>query len=152
MPASRQRIAYMRIMLAFFLAAAIPNSYAEVVQLRQPGAEGQTLALHCIEPAKRSTDAVLFIHGASFPTMLAAGFEFQPKDSWMNFMANRGYLACGLDFLGFGASSRPSAMERDPKGATPLDTAAEAAIQISVATDYMIQKRLVKRLHLIAHS
>lgn len=83
----------MRMMLPVLLAALVPNSYAAVVQLRLPGAEGQTLALHCIEPSKKGTDAVLFIHGASFPTMLAAGFEFYAKDSWMNFMANRGLLA-----------------------------------------------------------
>jgi pimeloyl-ACP methyl ester carboxylesterase len=142
----------MRIILSILLAAFVPNSYAAVVQLEQPGAEGQTLALHCIEPAKKTTDAVLFIHGASFPTMLAAGFEFESKDSWMNFMANRGFLACGLDFLGFGASSLPAAMALDPVGATPVDLAADAAIQISVATDYMIQKRQVKRLHIVAHS
>jgi pimeloyl-ACP methyl ester carboxylesterase len=142
----------MRIMLAVLLTALVPNSYAEVVQLPQPGAEGQSLALHCIEPAKKSTDAVLFIHGASFPTMLAAGFEFEGKDSWMNFMANRDFLACGLDFLGFGASSHPTAMGVGPMGATPVNMAADAARQISVAIDYMTQKRQVKRLHIVAHS
>jgi pimeloyl-ACP methyl ester carboxylesterase len=117
-----------------------------------PGAEGQTLALHCIEPSKKGTDAVLFIHGASFPTMLAAGFEFDAKDSWMNFMANRGFLACGLDFLGFGASSRPAAMANDPAGAVPVDLAPDAAAQISVAVDYLIHQRHVKGLHIVAHS
>jgi pimeloyl-ACP methyl ester carboxylesterase len=101
---------------------------------------------------KASSEAVLFIHGASFPTMLAAGFEFKRKDSWMNFMANRGFLACGMDFLGFGASSRPSAMEVDPIGGAPVDKAVDAAMQISVAVDYLLKKRAIKRLHIVAHS
>jgi len=74
-----------------------------------PGS-AQHVALHCAKPEKPTDKAVLFIHGSSFPTMLAAGFEFKPGDSWMDFMAERGFLACGLDFLGFGASSRPQAM------------------------------------------
>src|ERR1700722_2377208 len=142
----------MRIMFAMFLAALVSNSYAELVQLRQPGAKGQSLALHCIEPAKQSADAVLFIHGASFPTMLAAGFEFEGKDSWMDFMANRGFVACGLDFLGFGASSRPAAMAIDPAGAVPVGLAPDAAMQISVAVDYMIHQYRAKRVHIVAHS
>jgi hypothetical protein len=120
-----------------------------VIKLPAPGVEGESLALHCVERAKAGTDAVLFIHGASFPTMLAAGFEFEGKDSWMNVMANRGFLACGLDFLGFGASSRPSAMEAEPIGAAPVDKALDAALQISVAVDYLLKKRAIKRLHIV---
>jgi hypothetical protein len=80
----------MRILLTMVLAALIPTSEAEVIKLPAPGVEGKSLALHCVEPVNTSRDAVLFIHGASFPTMLAAGFEFEGKDSWMNFTANYG--------------------------------------------------------------
>ena len=142
----------MRIVLAMILAALVPTAGAEVVKLPAPGVKGESLALHCIEPAKRGSEAVLFIHGASFPTLLAAGFEFEGKDSWMNFMAKRGFLSCGLDFLGFGASSRPTAMEVDPMGAVPVDQAADAASQISVAVEYLRKKRAIKRLHVVAHS
>jgi pimeloyl-ACP methyl ester carboxylesterase len=142
----------MRIVSAVLLATLASTSEAEVIRLQAPGAEGQSLALHCIESAKPGSEAVLFIHGASFPTMLAAGFEFQAKDSWMNFVANRGFLACGLDFLGFGDSSRPPAMAVDPAGAAPVDAAADAALQISAAVDYLLKKREIKRLHIVAHS
>jgi pimeloyl-ACP methyl ester carboxylesterase len=142
----------MRILLAILLAAVMPTAEAEVIQLPAPGAAGETLALHCVEPVKASGEAVLFIHGASFPTMLAAGFEFAGKDSWMNFMAKRGFLACGLDFLGFGASSRPSAMQVEPLGGAPVDQATDAAAQISVAVDYLLKKRAITRLHIVAHS
>jgi pimeloyl-ACP methyl ester carboxylesterase len=142
----------MRILLTMVLAALIPASEAEVIKLPAPGVEGKSLALHCVEAVNTSRDAVLFIHGASFPTLLAAGFEFEGKDSWMNFMAKRGFLACGLDFLGFGASSRPTAMQLDPMGAVPVDQAADAALQISVAVNYLLKQRAIKRLHIVAHS
>jgi pimeloyl-ACP methyl ester carboxylesterase len=142
----------MRIVLAMLLAAGVSMSDAGVIQLTAPGAERQTLALHCVEPVEATSEAVLFIHGASFPTMLAAGFEFDGKDSWLDFMANRGFLACGLDFLGFGGSSRPAAMAIDPTGAAPLVEATDAAPQISVAADYLLKTRDIKRLHIVAHS
>jgi pimeloyl-ACP methyl ester carboxylesterase len=143
----------MRIVMAMLLASGVSISDAEVIQLTAPGGDGQTLALHCVAPVKAADEAVLFIHGVSFPTMMAAGFEFEGGDSWLDFMAKRGFFACGLDFLGFGESSRPAAMlVDDPVGAAPLDQSTDAAAQISVAADYLRKTREVKRLHIVAHS
>jgi pimeloyl-ACP methyl ester carboxylesterase len=146
------KVDWVRILLGIVLATPVCTSGARAIDLPAPGEEGGTLALHCVEPSKQSADAVLFIHGASFPTMLAAGFEFSPKDSWMRFMANKGFLACGLDFLGFGESSRPPAMQLNPTGASPIDTAASAAAQISLAVDYLVRKRGIRNVHFVAHS
>jgi pimeloyl-ACP methyl ester carboxylesterase len=127
--------------------------------IRLPLAQGsaQYVALHCLAPESAAprtahTQAVLFIHGASFPTLLAFGFDFKPGDSWMSHVAHRGYLACGLDFLGFGASSRPPALMAPPHGAQPVDRAPEAAQQIARAVEYMRHAKGVTRLHLVAHS
>jgi pimeloyl-ACP methyl ester carboxylesterase len=116
-----------------------------------PHAPGQQVALHCIAPAQATARSVLFVHGASFPTLLAAGFEFAPGDSWLAFMARRGYLACGLDFIGFGASSRPPAMS-DGEAGTPVTRATEAAEQIALAVDHLRHARGMKKVHLVAHS
>jgi len=141
------------------MASALSTATPQMETIRLPiGPDSADhVALHCLAPgstAARSapTPGVLFIHGASFPTLLAFGFEFAPGDSWMSYMADRGYLACGLDFLGFGESSHPAAMKAAPQGAPPVDRAAEAARQIALAVDYMRRQRGVTRLHLVAHS
>ena len=108
--------------------------------------------MHCVGPKRTTHEAVLFIHGASFPTMLAAGFEFQGDDSWLDFAAKHGKLACGLDFLGYGASTRPEAMSEPPDGVAPLVRAPEAAREISAAAAYLGKQAGITRLHLIAHS
>ncbi|MFC5582959.1 alpha/beta hydrolase [Rhodanobacter terrae] len=125
---------------------------ANTIDLPVPHAPGQRLALHCIAPEHANGRSVLFVHGASFPTMLAFGFEFAPGDSWMSHMAQQGFLACGLDFLGFGASSRPAAMGRPAEGAAPVTRATEAAQEIAVAVDYLRQTRGMSHVHLVAHS
>ncbi len=124
----------------------------ETVTLPISAGSTQHIALHCIEPRAHSHMGVLFIHGSSFPTMLAAGFEFRGGDSWMDFMAEHGFLACGLDFLGFGASSRPKVMSESADGKPPLLRAPEAAHEIGLAAAYMRQKRGIEALHVIAHS
>jgi Lysophospholipase len=125
---------------------------ASTINLPVPHAPGQRLALHCIAPEYANGRSVLFVHGASFPTMLAFGFEFAPGDSWMSHMAQQGFLACGLDFLGFGASSRPAAMAQPAEGAAPVTRATEAAQEIAVAVDYLRQTRGMSQVHLVAHS
>jgi pimeloyl-ACP methyl ester carboxylesterase len=84
--------------------------------------------------------------------MLASGFEFAPRDSWLDVMAARGYLACGLDFLGFGASSRPPALLAAAADAPPITDAHEAAAQIGLAVAYLRTQRHMTSIHLVAHS
>lgn len=139
----------MSALLALGLIAAISTSTIYLPVALQPG---QQLALHCVAPAHANGQSVLFVHGASFPTMLAFGFEFAPGDSWMKFMARQGFLACGLDFLGFGESSRPAAMAGAAEGAAPVTRAPEAAREIAAAIDYLQRKRGMGRVHLVAHS
>lgn len=137
----------MMAMFAFTVAALFKTTYLPV-----PGSPGQRLALHCIAPERPTHKSVLFIHGASFPTRLAAGYEFSPGDSWMGFMARQGFLACGLDFLGFGESSRPPAMLGAADAAAPVTRAAEAADEIALAVDYLQKQPGMKTIHLVAHS
>lgn len=134
------------LLSALLSAVAVQTSW-----LPLPQAPGQRVALHCIAPAQANGRAVLFVHGSSFPTMLAAGFEFAPGDSWLAFEARHGYLACGVDFIGFGASSRPPAMAGGEAG-TPATRAVDAAAQIALAADYLRTRRGIAELHLVAHS
>lgn len=138
-------------MPAFLLAGLLTAAAVQTTYLSLPQNPGQRVALHCIAPARATDRGVLFIHGASFPTMLAAGFEFAPGDSWLAFMARRGYLACGLDFVGFGAASRPPAMSGGEAGA-PVTRATDAAVQIALAVEELRMSRGITRVHLVAHS
>lgn len=148
-------ISLLTLAMASVLARATPGM--QTIHLPMGRNSADYVALHCLAPTPTAARAVpgqgvLFIHGASFPTMLAFGFEFAPGDSWMSYMADRGYLACGLDFLGFGESSRPSALDAAPQGAPPVDRAPNAARQIAIAAEYMQRERGIDRLHIVAHS
>lgn len=136
------------------LLAASLNYKVTVATINLPISPGavQHVALHCADPKKRADRGVLFIHGSSFPTMLAAGFEFRRDDSWIDFMAKHGFLSCGLDFLGYGASSRPQALSEPPEGKPPVLRAPEAAREIAVAISYMRERRGTKEMHIVAHS
>jgi len=144
----------MAVALGVALLAASFNykSPVETINLPLAPRSAQHIALHCLAPKWHTRRGVLFVHGASFPTMLASGFEFNGGDSWIDFMAGHGFLACGLDFLGYGASSRPQAMLDSPTGKPPLVRAPEAAREIGIAIAYMRTRRGSDEMHLIAHS
>jgi pimeloyl-ACP methyl ester carboxylesterase len=142
-------------MPAFLLAGLAAIAAARVPPIETtwvPLADGERIALHCVAPARRPREGVLFVHGATFPTRLAAGFEFRPGDSWLHDMAGRGYRACGLDFLGFGASSRPPAMRGEASAAPAATRASEAATQIAAAFDHLRRAGAAGTWHLVAHS
>ncbi|MBE1162680.1 alpha/beta hydrolase [Dyella acidiphila] len=140
--------------LAMTLALAAPAAYPPIdtIALPLPQAPAEHLALHCVHPAQPPRAAVLFVHGASFPTLLAAGFQFSPGDSWLHDAARHGYLACGLDFLGFGGSSRPPAMLGPAKQAAPVAEAREAAVEIALAAAYLRNTQGMQHIHVVAHS
>ena len=143
-------LAWLALTLA--VAASTQAPPIDTIYLDLPNAHGQQLALHCVHPAQHTRAAVLFIHGASFPTLLASGFQFSPGDSWIHDAARQGYLSCGLDFLGFGDSSRPPAMFGPAKDAAPVTDAKEAAAQIALAVDYLRSKQGMASIHVVAHS
>ena len=144
----------MGIPLGIALLAASLSSNVKIHTIEIPISPGsaQHVALHCARPTGRTDKSVLFIHGSSFPTMLAAGYEFRSGDSWIDFMAAHGFYSCGLDFLGFGASSRPAIMSETPTGKAPLLRAPEAAREIAIATGYLRSRGGIHEMHIIAHS
>ena len=140
------------LLIALTSAAGMPSIPVSTIYVTLPDAPSGRLALHCARPTPPTDKAVLFIHGASFPTMLAAGFEFAPGDSWIEYTARQGYLACGLDFLGFGDSSRPPAMIHPANKAPPVTDAKEAAREIAWAVDELRKHQGIASIHLVAHS
>jgi pimeloyl-ACP methyl ester carboxylesterase len=101
---------------------------------------------------------VLFIHGASFPSGLAAAFRFDGV-SWMSDLAARGYDVWALDFLGYGKADRYPEMREPALAHPPLGRAPEAARQIAAAVEFIVSRQVSRhasadlvRVSLVAHS
>ena len=144
---------YAPSMRSILLAALLSGSIGAQTTVRVPvDSTRLNVAVHHLAPAQPSRYApVLFIHGATFPTALAAGFKFDGT-SWMDDMARHGFDVWALDFLGYGASDRYPAM-REPGRAHPaLGRAPEAARQIAAAVAYIERHEHDARVSLVAHS
>ena len=104
--------------------------------------EGQELAmfLRLLRPhsVTRSPRIVLYVHGATFRSALSIAHRFDGR-SWRDALAEAGYHVWGLDFLGYGESSRYPGMNGSAEGHEPLDQADEGARQIEAAVGFMRQ-------------
>lgn len=112
------------------------------------GATGDpSLLLRCCAGTGR---AVLYVHGATFPSALSVGYRFAGR-SWLDDLAAHGFDAWAFDFAGYGGSDRYAGMD-GPREGMPLVRADEAAKQIARVVDYIVEATGCERVSLIAHS
>lgn len=95
--------------------------------------------------------AVLYVHGATFPAALSVFHRFDGA-SWADALAEAGFDVFGLDFLGFGGSSRYPEMAAPADANPPLGRAPEAALQLEAAVAAINRRLGTARVSLLAHS
>lgn len=99
-----------------------------------------TLHLAC-QPVAQPRGDVLYVHGATFPSALSLFYRFDGR-SWADALNAAGFNAWGLDFIGYGRSSRYA-----PDAPLPAGRVADALPQLLAALD-----RLARPVALLAHS
>jgi len=94
---------------------------------------------------------VLFVHGATYPAETAFDLKLN-GESWMEYIARRGYDVWLLDVRGYGQSTRPAAMDRPAQESAPFGTTEEAVRDVSAVADFIRKRRGVDRINLIGWS
>jgi pimeloyl-ACP methyl ester carboxylesterase len=122
---------------------------------RIPGPrEGLSLFLRYLPAAKTEFQpfrAVLYVHGATFPSALSIAHRFDGR-SWRDALCEAGFDVWGLDFYGFGHSDRYPEMDQPASENMPLCVAEDAAKQVEVAARFILGHQNVEKLSLISHS
>ena len=95
--------------------------------------------------------AVLYVHGATFPSGSSIAHRFDGR-SWRDALNEAGFDVWGLDFYGFGHSDRYPEMDRAPAENPPLCLAADAARQVETAVRFILGHQSLEKLSLISHS
>jgi pimeloyl-ACP methyl ester carboxylesterase len=95
--------------------------------------------------------AVLYVHGATFPSALSVGFDFG-SGSWLDDWNARGFDAWAFDFAGFGESGRYAEMSEPGDRHLPPGRAAHAAAQVAVVLALIRRQTQGQPVSLVAHS
>jgi pimeloyl-ACP methyl ester carboxylesterase len=95
--------------------------------------------------------AVLYVHGATFPSALSIAHRFDGR-SWRDALCDAGFDVWGLDFSGFGHSDRYAEMGDRDDAHSPLCLVEDACAQLATAVEFVLEHQGLTSLSLIAHS
>src|SRR5262245_389904 len=115
---------------------------------------GLPLFLHTLAPPRAPSAerrAVLYVHGATFPSALSIAHRFDGR-SWRDELCDAGFHVWGFDFLGYGGSDRYAEMDDEPESHPPLGSAEEATEQLILVVRFILEQEQLPRLSVIAHS
>jgi pimeloyl-ACP methyl ester carboxylesterase len=105
--------------------------------------------LRSMAPGRRG--AVLYLHGATFPSALSVAFRFDGV-SWRDALCRAGFDVWALDFLGFGGSDRYPETEADTDANAPLGLAADVVVQVEAAVQFILDQGDHRQVSLVTHS
>ena len=121
--------------------SAVPKLDPREQHFRLPGPrEGLSLFLRSLpapDDRLRPRRAVLYVHGATFPSALSIAHRFDGK-SWRDALGEAGFDVWALDFYGFGHSDRYPEMDRPAADSPPLCVAEDAALQLDAALRFIL--------------
>jgi len=87
---------------------------------------------------------LLYVHGATYPASTAFDLPLDGQ-SWMDYIAARGYDVYLLDIRGYGKSTRPKEMSEDPQTNPPIVRADTAVKDIGTAVEFILTRRNIPR-------
>ena len=99
----------------------------------------------------RPERTVLFVHGATYPAHAAFDLKLDGQ-SWMDYIASRGYDVYLLDIRGYGKSTRPKEMSEEAQKNPPIVRGETAVKDIASVVDFILGRRNIARLNLLGWS
>src|SRR6185437_8609367 len=113
---------------------------------------GMSLSLrHLPSSVTPARGAVLYVHGATFPSALSIMHRFDGR-SWADSLSADGFDVWGFDFHGYGSSDPYPQMSDAPEEHDPLCTAEDASNQLECAIRFVLVHQRLQRISLVAHS
>jgi len=151
----------MKAFLALFVtlafttgAAAQAQIVTEEMMVKSPDA-GIEIYVRNKRPATmtsfRPERTVLFVHGATYPAHAAFDLKLDGQ-SWMDYIASRGYDVYLLDLPGYGKSTRPKEMAEAAQNNPPVMRGDTAVKNIGAVVDHILARRNIPRLNLLGWS
>ncbi len=85
---------------------------------------------------------LLFVHGSTYPAH--TGFDIPlGGQSWMEYIASRGYDVYCLDVRGYGRSTRPKAMDEPAQNNPPVARTPDAVKDITAVLNFILKRRSI---------
>jgi pimeloyl-ACP methyl ester carboxylesterase len=95
---------------------------------------------------------LVFVHGGTYPASTIFDLEVGGQ-SWMDFIARRGFDVYSIDLPGYGRSTRQSAFDQPPEANEPsVETTADAVADYKAVVEWVCDRRHLDRVNVMAWS
>jgi pimeloyl-ACP methyl ester carboxylesterase len=94
---------------------------------------------------------LLFVHGSTYPAHTSFDLPLGGQ-SWMEYIAARGFDVYCLDVRGYGRSTRPQAMDQEPQANPPVARTVDAVRDVEAVLAFILKRRGIARLNLMGWS
>ena len=94
---------------------------------------------------------LLFVHGATYPAETSFDLKLNGQ-SWMDYIAQRGYDVYLVDVRGYGKSTRPPEMDTPAADHEPIVRTETAVKDVGAAVDFILKRRGVAKINLLGWS
>lgn len=94
---------------------------------------------------------IVFVHGATYPAETAFDLPLGGQ-SWMDYIASRGFDVYLLDVRGYGRSTRPKEMDQPADANGPIVDTATARLDVDAVVDHVRQRRGLSKVTLLGWS
>lgn len=121
----------------------VPSDAGVEVYVRNKRPAGMTT----FTPAK----TLIYVHGATYPAETAFDLQLNGQ-SWMDFIAEKGYDVYLLDVRGYGLSTRPVQMNRPASESAPFAGTEEAMRDVDAVVEFVKKRRQIDKVNLIGWS
>jgi pimeloyl-ACP methyl ester carboxylesterase len=142
------------VALSLLAGAALPAGAETITEEFMIGSKWphQELYIRNKHPADISRvtpgKTVLFLHGATYPAHSSFDMPVNGQ-SWLDWMAARGYDVYTLDIHGYGKSGRPPEMSQPPEANPAMVDTADAVEDVTRAVDFILSRRNTQKLVLV---
>lgn len=132
-------------------AACEPLAEDFSIPASDPGVRLYLRNKRCTSASPRPDRTILFVHGLTYAA--SAVFDLPlGGNSWMDYIAARGFDVWSVDLRGFGRSSRPQEFSEPPSRNPPYLDAATATSDLATAAAFVRARRGLPRLTILAWS
>jgi len=94
---------------------------------------------------------LIYVHGATYPAETAFDLQLNGQ-SWMDYIAEKGYDVYLLDVRGYGQSTRPPQMNRPANESAPFANTEDAMKDVDAVVEFVKKRRNIEKVNLIGWS
>lgn len=94
---------------------------------------------------------LIYVHGATYPAETAFDLQLNGQ-SWMDYIAEKGYDVYLLDVRGYGQSTRPPQMNRPANESAPFANTEDAMKDVDAVVEFVKKRRNIEKVNLMGWS